>query len=62
MIQAADLSYPTILCAEGRVMDGMHRVAKAQLMNVSAIQAVQFKITPQPDFINVAEDALDYDE
>ncbi|MEO0882088.1 MAG: hypothetical protein AAFY34_05100 [Pseudomonadota bacterium] len=29
LIQAADLGYPIILCAEGRVMDGMHRATKA---------------------------------
>ena len=25
LIDSADLTYPVILCAEGRVMDGMHR-------------------------------------
>ena len=43
-------------------MDGMHRVAKAQLMNLSTIQVVQFQITPQPDFTNIDEDELDYDD
>ena len=43
-------------------MDGMHRVAKAQLMNLSTIQAVQFQNTPEPDFININEDELDYDD
>ncbi|MDM1781946.1 hypothetical protein [Acinetobacter sp. 10FS3-1] len=62
LIQEADLSYPIILCAAGRVMDGMHRVAKAQLLHQETIQAVQFNITPVPDFINLAEDELDYDE
>lgn len=62
LIQEADLSYPIILCEAGRVMDGMHRVAKAQLMNLSTIQAVQFQNTPEPDFININEDELDYDD
>ena len=62
LIQAADLNYPIILCKAGRVMDGMHRVAKAQLMNLSTIQVVQFQNTPEPDFININEDELDYDD
>lgn len=62
LIQTADLSYPIILCEAGRVMDGMYRVAKAQLMNLSTIQAVQFQNTPEPDFININEDELDYDD
>ena len=33
LVQDADLSYPVILCAEGRVMDGMHSAAKASLLN-----------------------------
>lgn len=60
LVNAADLSYPIILCAQGRVMDGMHRVAKAILLNQSHIQAVQFTQTPTPDFINVDADDLDY--
>src|SRR5689334_21259314 len=32
LIEAADLSYPIILSADGSVMDGMHRVAKAVLL------------------------------
>ena len=62
LVQEADLSYPIILCAEGRVMDGMHRIAKASLQGQLSIQAVKFAVTPLPDFINVAEDALDYED
>lgn len=62
LIQDADLSYPIILCAQGRVMDGMHRVAKASLLQHTAILAVQFEQTPEPDFLNMDEDDLDYDE
>jgi hypothetical protein len=60
LMQDADLSYPIILCAEGRVMDGMHRVAKASLLGHGDILAVQFEHTPEPDFINVDEEELDY--
>lgn len=62
LIQAADFNYPIILCANGRVMDGMHRIAKAKLLNLPTIRAVQFEITPQPSFINIDEDELDYDD
>lgn len=60
LIQAADLAYPIILCTQGRVMDGMHRVAKAKMLGQTSIAAVQFKIDPAPDFINVHEDDLIY--
>lgn len=62
LVNAADLSYPIILCAEGRVMDGMHRIVKAYLQNLTEIQAIQFEQTPSPNFINVDEDALRYDD
>lgn len=60
LVNAADLSYPIILCAEGRVMDGMHRIAKAILGHQTHILAVQLEHTPKPDFINVDEGDLDY--
>ncbi|WP_168378478.1 hypothetical protein [Acinetobacter cumulans] len=60
LVNDADLSYPIILCASGRVMDGMHRVAKACISNQSHIFAVQFEQTPKPDFINIDADLLDY--
>ena len=61
LVQQADLSYPIILCPEGRIMDGMHRVAKAKMMNLQKLQAVQFEVMPEPHFINVDEDDLSYD-
>lgn len=30
-------------------MDGGHRIAKAWLMNIKEIKAVQFAVTPEPD-------------
>lgn len=62
LIQEADLSYPIILCSEGRIMDGMHRVAKAKMLGYEAINALQFAIDPKPDYINVHEDDLEYDD
>jgi hypothetical protein len=40
LIEATDLRYPIILGADGRVMDGMHRVAKALLEGREEIDAV----------------------
>lgn len=48
-IYEADLSYPIILSAEGYLMDGGHRLAKAWLLGLNEIQAVQFEIDPAPD-------------
>lgn len=62
LVKACDLNYPIILCADGRVMDGMHRVVKAYLQNLTEINAVKFLQTPIPDFINVNEDELEYDD
>ena len=47
----ADLAYPIILSADGGLMDGGHRLAKAWLLKLPDIQAVQFTIDPEPDYI-----------
>jgi len=62
LIEAADLSYPIILSADGSVMDGMHRVAKAVLSGQATIDAVQFDVDPEPDYVGVSPDKLPYDE
>ena len=61
LIQEGDLAYPIILYPEGRVMDGMHRVVKAHMQNLSSISAVQLTVMPHPNFMNVDEDDLSYD-
>ena len=55
-----DLSYPIILAASGRVMDGMHRVARAILEGHSTIQAVRFVTDPEPDYRNCSLEDLPY--
>ncbi len=62
LIQDTDLKYPIILCAEGRLMDGMHRLCKAWLTQQSQLAAVQFAQTPEPDHIGVSLEDLPYDE
>jgi len=51
LIDEADLSYPIILSADGAVMDGRHRVAKAAREGRSEIEAVQFVEDPEPDHV-----------
>jgi hypothetical protein len=54
-IWEADLAYPIILSADGRLMDGGHRLAKAWLLGLPDIHAVQFASDPEPDYIIVDE-------
>jgi hypothetical protein len=62
LIRDADLTYPIILGADGRVMDGMHRVARAVLDGRDAIDAVRFETDPPPDHRGVHPDDLSYEE
>lgn len=62
LIAETDLSYPIILGADGRVMDGMHRVARAYLEGRATILAVRMEADPEPDFVGIDEAALPYDE
>lgn len=48
-IMQAEFEHPVILSAQGYVMDGMHRVAKAWLLGHETIEAVQFDEDPEPD-------------
>ena len=60
LIADVDRSYPIILGADGRVMDGMHRVARALLDGDATITAVQFDTDPAPDYRNCQPDELPY--
>jgi hypothetical protein len=60
LIDAANLAYPIILAADGTVMDGMHRVAKALRAGHADIEAVQFVEDPPPDHLNVQPSDLPY--
>src|SRR4030095_3845278 len=53
LFETADLSFAIILSSDGRVMDGMHRVAKAVLLGRVTIAAVKFTDDPEPDHIGV---------
>ena len=60
LMEAADLAYPIILAADGAVMDGMHRVAKALRDGRPTVDAVQFPADPPPDYVGRQPDELPY--
>jgi hypothetical protein len=62
LLDETDLAYPIILSADGRVMDGMHRVVKALMEGRDTISAVQFEVQPEPDFRNCRPEDLSYEE
>jgi hypothetical protein len=62
LIHAVDPSFPIILGVDGRVMDGMHRVARALLEGRASIRAVQFEVQPAPDHRNCRPDDLPYND
>lgn len=55
-----DLAFPVILSSNGRVMDGMHRIASALLEGRDDVEAVRFVDDPQADYVGVEPDDLPY--
>lgn len=62
LIAATDLSFPIILGADGRVMDGMHRVAKALMEGRETVPARRFAVDPEPDHRNCHPADLPYED
>jgi hypothetical protein len=60
LVQAVDRDYPIILAADGRVMDGMHRIVCALIDEDRTIAAVQFDVTPGPDYRDCRPEDLPY--
>ena len=50
LVRDVDPMFPIILGVDGRVMDGMHRIARALLEGRPTIRAVRFETQPMPDF------------
>jgi len=48
-IDEANLSFPLLLLAQGELMDGFHRLAKAYLLGAAEVLVVQFQTDPEPD-------------
>lgn len=61
LIEVVDASFPIILGPDGRVMDGMHRVARLILDGHETVTAVRFPELPEPDFRNCRPDELPYE-
>lgn len=62
LVNDSDLNYPIIICPDGKLMDGMHRVVKANLLELKTIKAYRLLTLPKPDYIDVDPDDLPYDE
>jgi hypothetical protein len=60
LISVVDTSHPIIRGPDGRVMDGMHRVARALLDGRSTIPAVQVTRLPMPDYHDCRPSELPY--
>ena len=45
--------YPIILCQQGFIMDGWHRVLRALIDGKATIKAVRFAETPPYDYVKV---------
>ena len=60
LVLAVDPSSPIILGSDGRVMDGMHRIARALLEGRTTIAAVRFSTDPEPDYRDCRPDELPY--
>jgi hypothetical protein len=56
----ANLQFPLLLWADERLMDGMHRVAKAHVEQRATISASRFIVTPRPDHVDVNLSDLSY--
>ena len=60
LMDEAELAYPIILSADGSVMDGMHRVAKALRLGHDTIEAVQLEVDPPADHVGKGPEDLPY--
>ncbi|PCI05905.1 MAG: hypothetical protein COB78_04840 [Hyphomicrobiales bacterium] len=60
LMMETDLRHPIILCLNGRVMDGMHRILRALHENKTHIKCVRFLKDPEPDYTDIQPDELPY--
>lgn len=60
LISEADLRFPILLSSDGRVMDGMHRVAKALIEKRQGLPAKRFVHDPEPDHVGKRPEELPY--
>ncbi|WP_299870442.1 hypothetical protein [uncultured Hoeflea sp.] len=60
LVEKVDLSFPILLCPQGRVMDGMHRIVKALVSGAETISATRLEEMPSPDHVDVQPADLSY--
>lgn len=60
LISNVDSRFPIVLGPDGRVMDGMHRIARALLEDRTEIEAVRLPVLPEPDFRGCRPSDLPY--
>jgi hypothetical protein len=60
LVRNVDLTFPIILGVDGRVMDGMHRIARALLEGRPTVRAVRFRSHHEPDFRDCIPEDLPY--
>jgi len=60
LIREVDTLQPIILGPDGRVMDGMHRIARALLDGRDTITARRFPDLPEPDYRGCRPEELPY--
>ncbi len=61
LISEVDVGHPIILGPDGRVMDGMHRIARALRDGNSHVGAKRLPTLPPPDHRNIRPDELSYE-
>lgn len=60
LISEVDTSYPVLLGPDGRVMDGMHRIARLIMDGQASVKARRFNVIPEPDYRDCRPDELPY--
>lgn len=60
LMREVETSYPIILGPDGRVMDGMHRIARALIEQRDEIRAVRLPVLPPPDYTDCRPQDLPY--
>jgi hypothetical protein len=61
LIGEVEMSYPIILGPDGRVVDGMHRIARALLEGRQTIRARRLGHLPEPDYRDCRPADLPYE-
>lgn len=61
LTQATDATYLIIMGPDWRVMDGMHRIARALAAQREAIDAVRFPVLPSADYLSCRPQDLPYE-